>query len=455
MGKNSIPVASRRKILQSTATTGLIAVIGSSSVSAYNHGDDNVDYDPDTGSVSFVSPDQDANVQNPVSFEMEATDFIIEAAKNGVRDGAGHFHILVDQNPLPAGEVIPNNEENGYYHYGGGQKTAEIQLEPGEHTIYLQAGDAKHRAYTLTDSLSVTVEEAAGGKESTFTMDNVGADAWVVPSADEKYVDLSGDSNPTITLEAGVRYTVSNEGWNRHPVAFLDEEQNTLLSQEPNETGELEDNDNINWSDSGETLSFTLNKKLAEEVDTYICTVHNSMQGSLRAITDTGLFNLSVNAPSEAVAGNGVTISVDAEAAESRISAFQIAPDEQPDHVNDFSDLSVTTTAGTRIEEPDFVVYSNLQDQVTVEWTGTIPENAEAGETFTLAGDALNEAQDRQPFSHTVTVTDDPLAEYRNQNGEVDDTGLLEAISDWRDGVLEDTQLLQLISEWRGAGGNV
>jgi outer membrane protein assembly factor BamB len=167
------------------------------------------------------------------------------------------------------------------------------------------------------------------------------------------------------------------------------------------------------------------------------------------------LFDLTIDAPSEAVAGNDVTIGVDAQAVDSQISAFQINPEEQTDHVNDFNDLSVTTTAETQIEEPGFVVYNELQDQVTVEWTGTIPENAEAGETFTLAGDTLNEAQDRQLFSHTMTVTDDPLAEYRNENGEVDDTGLLEAISDWRDDDLEDTQLLQLISEWREAGGNV
>lgn len=167
------------------------------------------------------------------------------------------------------------------------------------------------------------------------------------------------------------------------------------------------------------------------------------------------LFNLSVDAPSEAVAGSDVTISVDAQAADSQISAFQINPEEQPDHVNDFDDLSVTTTAGTQIEDPGFVVYSELQNQVTVEWTGTIPDTAEAGETYTLTGDALDEPQNRQLFSHTVTVTDDPLAKYRNDNGEVDDTGLLEAISDWRNNELDDTQLLQLISEWRDAGDNV
>ena len=167
------------------------------------------------------------------------------------------------------------------------------------------------------------------------------------------------------------------------------------------------------------------------------------------------LFNLTVNGPSEAVAGSNVTISVDAQAVDSQLSAFQIEPNEQADHINGFDDLSVTTTADTQVADPGFVVYSEIQERVTVEWTGSIPETAEAGETFTLAGDALDESQNRQLLSHTVTVTNNPLEKYRNENDEVDDTGILEAIADWRDGDLEDTQLLELIAEWRDAGGNV
>ena len=117
-----------------------------------------VDYTPQTGSVSFTTPDDGATVTSPVSFEMTAENFTVEAASNGVRDGAGHLHILVDQPALEPGEVIPNNEPNGYYHYGDGATSAEIDLEPGSHTIRLQAGDAKHRAYDLTDTIEITVE---------------------------------------------------------------------------------------------------------------------------------------------------------------------------------------------------------------------------------------------------------------------------------------------------------
>jgi hypothetical protein len=120
-----------------------------------------VDYTPETGSVSFTSPSDGATVTTPVSFEMAAENFTVEAASNGVRDGAGHLHILVDQPALEPGTAIPNNEPNGYYHYGDGSTTAEISMEPGTHTVRVQAGDAKHRAYDLTDTIQVTVEQPA------------------------------------------------------------------------------------------------------------------------------------------------------------------------------------------------------------------------------------------------------------------------------------------------------
>jgi hypothetical protein len=122
-----------------------------------------VDYTPATGSVSFTTPTDGSTVLDPVLFEMQATDFTIEAASNGVQDGAGHFHILVDQPAVTPGEVIPNNPDNGYYHYGDGSTSAEISLTTGSHTVRLQAGDANHKAYDLTDKIDITVEEQTSG----------------------------------------------------------------------------------------------------------------------------------------------------------------------------------------------------------------------------------------------------------------------------------------------------
>jgi len=147
-----------------------------------------VDYTPEIGSVSFTSPANGATKTTPVSFDMTAENFIVEPASSGVRDGAGHLHILIDQPALDPGEVIPNNESNGYYHYGDGSTTAEVDLEPGTHTVRVQAGDAKHRAYNLTDSIEVTAELPEGAPPSVVG-DNVPTDT----DGDGTYEDVNGD----------------------------------------------------------------------------------------------------------------------------------------------------------------------------------------------------------------------------------------------------------------------
>jgi hypothetical protein len=62
------------------------------------------------------------------------------------------------------GEVIPNDEERGYYHYGDGQTTAELDLAAGRYTVRVQAGDANHLAYDLTDRVELTVRDGALGR---------------------------------------------------------------------------------------------------------------------------------------------------------------------------------------------------------------------------------------------------------------------------------------------------
>jgi hypothetical protein len=125
-----------------------------------------IDYTPATGSVSLTAPTNGATVQNPVSIQMSATNFTVEPASNGLQDGAGHLHILIDQPAVTPGEIIPNNPSNGYYHYGGGATQTELDLATGARTIRVQAGDANHRAYDLTDSVDVTVESTSTSGQS-------------------------------------------------------------------------------------------------------------------------------------------------------------------------------------------------------------------------------------------------------------------------------------------------
>jgi hypothetical protein len=132
-----------------------------------------IDYTPDTGSVSITSPAEGDVVTSPFDVVMSATDFNVEAASNGPSDGAGHFHILVDQPAVAPGQAIPNNPDDGYYHYGDGSTTATLDLGPGATTIRIQAGTSNHLAYDLTDSVNIIVESDIQGTPIINAIDNV------------------------------------------------------------------------------------------------------------------------------------------------------------------------------------------------------------------------------------------------------------------------------------------
>ena len=106
-------------------------------------------------SVSFASPADGETVSSPVSVEMQAEGFEVAPAEEST-EGQGHFHVMVDTECVGEGETIPNDET--HLHFGDGSTTTEIELEPGEHTLCLQAGNATHSAFGTTDQISITVE---------------------------------------------------------------------------------------------------------------------------------------------------------------------------------------------------------------------------------------------------------------------------------------------------------
>jgi len=89
---------------------------------------------------------------------MSASEFTIEPA-GPAREGAGHFHVMVDVGCVPVGDPIPL-ETAGYNHFGKAQVEASLDLAPGEHTLCLQAGNGAHVALDLTDQITVTVAGA-------------------------------------------------------------------------------------------------------------------------------------------------------------------------------------------------------------------------------------------------------------------------------------------------------
>ena len=124
-----------------------------------------VEAEDQSPSVRFEQPTDGATVTSPFEVVMAATGLTVEPSGE-VNEGAGHFHILVDTDFTPVGEVIPTDEQN--LHYGQGQTSATLELEPGEHILRLQFADGLHTALEgdqYRDTITVVVEAGEANRQ--------------------------------------------------------------------------------------------------------------------------------------------------------------------------------------------------------------------------------------------------------------------------------------------------
>ena len=151
----------------------LLAVTGCGGENTDDGADQSADQDADSGpAVSeettadsprafFASPEDGAAVGTTVTLTFGAENFTIEPVGDGmVHDGTGHYHVGLDTECLPAGEVIPTADP--WIHFGDGSSEIEYSLPPGEHTLTLQIGDGEHRTLPedgLCNTISVTASE--------------------------------------------------------------------------------------------------------------------------------------------------------------------------------------------------------------------------------------------------------------------------------------------------------
>ena len=112
------------------------------------------------GRVFFMQPASGASVKSPVQFVFGSEGYTIAAVPAGevkeVRAGTGHFHLGVDTDCLPVGQVIPKAAP--WIHFGDGKNMIEMQLAPGPHKFAVQAGDDLHQTIAgLCETISITV----------------------------------------------------------------------------------------------------------------------------------------------------------------------------------------------------------------------------------------------------------------------------------------------------------
>jgi hypothetical protein len=117
--------------------------------------------------VFFGSPADGATVVGAlengkvmVQVAMGASGVAIKPA-GPLEDGSGHHHVLIDTPAMPAGEVVPKDEQ--HVHFGLGQTEASLPLAIGPHTLTLQLADGIHRSYGEGLSASIKITVAAAG----------------------------------------------------------------------------------------------------------------------------------------------------------------------------------------------------------------------------------------------------------------------------------------------------
>jgi len=114
---------------------------------------------PPGAEVYFFGLADHAKVHSPMTVRFGLKGIGIAPA-GIVMENTGHHHLYVDT-PLPTdmSQPIPALEGK-VIHYGKGQTEAELTLAPGEHTLQLLLGDAKHVPHdppVASKKLTITV----------------------------------------------------------------------------------------------------------------------------------------------------------------------------------------------------------------------------------------------------------------------------------------------------------
>lgn len=105
--------------------------------------------------IEIVSPKDGSKIHSKFEVKVKAVGFEL-MPKGEVKDGEGHFHIMVDQPCVTAGVVIP--EDQGHVHVGDGSDSKELELLPGHHKLCVQIGDGFHVATNIKKTITVYVE---------------------------------------------------------------------------------------------------------------------------------------------------------------------------------------------------------------------------------------------------------------------------------------------------------
>jgi len=140
------------------AAFSIVACGPSSTESTENQSSDTIEEGAvDTDGVSFINLKEGATIKSPFSLEMGVSGMQVEP-KGEPRDGFGHHHLLINDNFAPTGTIIVADDT--HIHYGGGQTSDSLVLDPGSYKFTLQFADGMHTSYgeKWAKTINVTIE---------------------------------------------------------------------------------------------------------------------------------------------------------------------------------------------------------------------------------------------------------------------------------------------------------
>lgn len=79
-----------------------------------------------------------------------------------IKENSGHHHLLINHDFIPSGEVIPAGDSTKL-HFGAGQTSTQVNLEPGDYKLTMQFANGAHMSYgeKMSTSINVSVEAPA------------------------------------------------------------------------------------------------------------------------------------------------------------------------------------------------------------------------------------------------------------------------------------------------------
>lgn len=132
------------------------------------------------------------------------------------KENSGHHHLLVDADPPPMDQPIPN--DFNHLHFGAGQTEAEVTLTPGDHTLQLLLGDKNHIPNSpplISERVRVHVVEGAAAPAAAASAAHSGHDGHAArhpsPPGAKVYFVYPTDG-AYVTLNPVIRFGLNGMG---------------------------------------------------------------------------------------------------------------------------------------------------------------------------------------------------------------------------------------------------